>query len=481
MSYSALLSTSPQQVREPPKQYVSLTERHLQAMWFEQKYFKNLTTSDGSPITVKSPGIWNAEAGPDFKKAHLFVGTKEIRGDIELHLSDDRWKQHQHHLDKRYNDVVFHLSLWKPKTIKPLSNTRGQHPILGHLEPFLTIPIARIVQLIDLDLYPYKTFSGSGRCSHELFRKLSPSMTKSFFKNALEWRLKQKLTFLEVHSKSPEDCFATGIAMALGYKNNTLEFLDLYNILNEYKGLPEKELFALALGVCGFFGTSHRKRWGASPYYLELLQLFEGSAFKEERAILLTLHHIRPFNHPIRRIAYLVKMIQDPILCDITDDMLETWNNSWHMVSSPKDWKKVREIFEERIPCYLDSFWNRHFLFNSNPSMEPLPLLGGSIIREIIINTFLPMLFGEILKKGIPLEIKAFHQFFSSIPLNTTGKSKYLRLRYFGDSSKGSVLQSTEIIQGAYQLHHDFCVHFEASCEGCPFVQRYRQFFCHFR
>src|ERR1700761_5455772 len=64
--------------------YPFLRERHLQAMWLEQKYFKNLTTTEGEAIIVLSPGIWNSEGGPDFLKAHLKIGHREIRGDVEL-------------------------------------------------------------------------------------------------------------------------------------------------------------------------------------------------------------------------------------------------------------------------------------------------------------------------------------------------------------------------------------------------------------
>src|SRR5437868_5565612 len=114
-TYKSLLSTIPIYVEEKANGYHFFTERHLQAVWLEQKYFKNLRAVSGEEIRVISPGIWNAEAGPDFLKAHLRIGNCDYKGDIEIHLAESGWYQHRHHEDPRYNNVVFHLSLWKPK------------------------------------------------------------------------------------------------------------------------------------------------------------------------------------------------------------------------------------------------------------------------------------------------------------------------------------------------------------------------------
>ena len=151
----------PSHIAETQNAYHVFTERHLQAMWLEQKYFRSLATSQGIPIQVLSPGIWNSESGPDFLKAHLRIGSEEFRGDVELHLSDDSWYHHQHHLDKRYNQVILHVGFWKSGKGNPILTSEGKTVLCTHLKDLLTIPEARIVKLIDLDLYPYKHFVGS--------------------------------------------------------------------------------------------------------------------------------------------------------------------------------------------------------------------------------------------------------------------------------------------------------------------------------
>jgi hypothetical protein len=59
------------EVQESVKKYHCLTERHIQVMWLEQKYFSQLRTEEGDLIEVISPGIWNGEGGPDFKRRRL--------------------------------------------------------------------------------------------------------------------------------------------------------------------------------------------------------------------------------------------------------------------------------------------------------------------------------------------------------------------------------------------------------------------------
>ena len=183
--YSSLIEKHPISLAEPKGKYNLLSERHLQALWFEQKYFRNLVTSSGEPVQVLSPGIWNAEAGPDFRRCHLKIGNRELRGDVEIHFADESWNQHQHQIDSRYDQVILHLSLWRPSQEKELFTNSGIPIARSYLEDGLTIPLIRIVQLIDLDLYPYKKFLGSGYCA----RRFSAICLKRQLKHSLSMPL----------------------------------------------------------------------------------------------------------------------------------------------------------------------------------------------------------------------------------------------------------------------------------------------------
>ena len=471
LTYSALLPAPPQHVAESAQPYTFFSERHLQALWFEQKYFKGLTTTEGLPITVLSPGLWNGEPGPDFKKAHLIIGNQEVHGDVEIHLSEEGWWQHQHHQDEKYSDVALHIALWSPRKNRQVLTKEGKTMFQVHMESFLTIPLARAMKLIDLDLYPYKTLTGCGGCSHSLFCKLPSEAIQSLFTQAAERRLEQKRLFLSAHAATSELSFPMGLAMGLGYKKNSKPFLQLYKTLSEHTALGEKELFAYALGICGFFAEGHQKKWGDSNYYQELAGLYGASTTEGAPQIPLELHQIRPFNHPIRRIAYLVQMLKDPELQQLQGTLLKIWEEMW----PTKKWQALRARLEETCPQYTAPYWNRHLAFCSPESSKDLPLLGSAALQEILVNAFLPILYSEVSLRADPKEKESFEQFYSSFPAQRTGKSRYLKHRFFGDSPKGELMDSAIVEQGTYQLHQDFCLSYEASCEGCPFVENYRQ------
>lgn len=472
--YEKLLKPCALKIAEPAQPYLFLTERHLQVIWLEQKYFRPLTTDDGKRIEVVSPGIWNAEAGPDFLKAHLRIDGRDLHGDVEIHLNDDGWFHHQHAGDPRYNQVILHVSLWTPREAKTICTQQGKVIPRTYFEPCLTVPQLRIVQLIDLELYPYKKFLGSGRCAHAIFRKVSEEKIGEFFQNASEWRLAQKRTHLQAYADRPEQQFTAGLAMCLGYKQNPRPFLTLFEQLSTLKGVNETQLLAKGMEACGFFSEGYRKKWGESRYYQSLAELSAGTPALEH--VTLQLHQIRPMNHPIRRLVYLAKWMIDPQSETRPLQLFYCWETEWAHCSRARDWSALWQKVRELLPVYQDPYWNTHYLFEEKETAKALTLLGDDLKNEIVVNVFLPLLHGEISKRGYLEEWRAFRAFYGTLPAARTSKTKYLTHRFFGDTPKGQLLNKTNMEQGAYQLHRDFCMHFEASCEGCPFVERYQAF-----
>ncbi|MBA2728815.1 MAG: DUF2851 family protein [Parachlamydiaceae bacterium] len=472
--YRRLIENPIDAVAEKKHAYHFLTERHIQALWMEQKYVKNLTSSEGEAIEVISPGIWNIEAGPDFRKAHIRVGQRESYGDVEIHLNDDSWYHHHHHNDERYNQVVLHVSLWKPRQPIPIVSSANKSILTLHLESFLTIPLARIVQLIDLELYPYKKFIGSGKCAQELFKGLPDTRIGVFFQKAADWRLEQKSQYMNVRVAEPLLQAGAGIAMALGYKNNAERFLELFLEIDKENFIDEESALAWLMSKCGFFKDHFARIWGKSDLYQHLK--LQADKFENASSVQLSLNQIRPLNHPVRRLVYLAKMHFDNSIKAILLHLTALWKQNWREYNRVGKWKPLLESFLFLIPNYKDDYWNSHFLFENEKRTETLTLIGDDLKREIVINTFLPLLQGE-LDNCDYLELEAFKGFYNSLPASKTGKAKYLAHRFFGNTPKGKILNKADIEQGAYQLHHDFCVHFEASCEGCPFVQRFKTSF----
>lgn len=469
--YRQLVSPHSLTAHEEKNHYFSLTERHLQVLWLEQKFFTELLTLQGERIEVLSPGIWNAEAGPDFLKAHFRIGSQEYRGDVEIHLHDRGWNQHGHHLDQRYNQVALHLSYWQPAQSQPMYKENGTQPFCCYLEDKLTIPIYRLNRLVDFDHYPSKRFVGSGRCAEKLFGLLPERRIKLLLQSAAYWRLEKKMQHLEQYFSDRPLQFAGGIGMAMGYQHNAAAFLDLYLFLFPFRDLPYDELLAIALGCCGFLEEGRKQSWELSHYYQSLRSLWWGKRDQIIHQAHLKLDHIRPYHHPIRRLAYLVSLLQDPDLERLWGKFLRIWTRS--NAGSKKEFILLKEELLQVIPHYDDPYWSSHYTFEARSQSKRLPMLGDDLKTQILLNTALPLLYAAMKENDRPSDWEKFQKFYLSLKTDFPNKSRYLHQRFFGEDSAHSLLSQAQIAQGAYQLHHDFCVHFEASCEGCPFVERY--------
>lgn len=455
---------------ECPADYTMITERHVQAMWLEQKYFKNLTTTAGHSIEVVSPGIWNAEAGPDFLKAHLRINGADLLGDIEIHLSDESWYTHDHHNDSAYDHVVLHIGYWSPKKNVVIKTSQGHTVTTTHLEKFLTVPEARILKLIDLDLYPYHRFAGSGRCADALFSTLPIERTAELLSSAALHRLKQKWLYIEAKMEERSDLLIGGIAAALGYKHNSAAFLEVYKIISAARLQNEQEIFAEALALCGFFQSTYRERWFLSPYYQRLAATHD--ATKKARPLLhLQLDHIRPANHPVRRLAYMSALVANKeALQNLPRQIEELWNSSWSL----GEWKVIKEQLYTAIPHFDNTYWPHHYAFEEKEQPKAISWMGEELKREIVINVLLPFLYSKIEGRGNSDEIVAFINFYGSLSATQAKKTSYLKHRFFGDDKKEALMDRADMQQGAYQIHKDFCIHYEASCEGCPFVNKHK-------
>lgn len=87
-----------------------IPERLLARLWQTRAQRRSLSTADGKRVRVLYPGRRNGGPGPDFKDAMIQVEeAPPQRGDVEVHLTDSGWREHGHHEDPNYNNVVLHV------------------------------------------------------------------------------------------------------------------------------------------------------------------------------------------------------------------------------------------------------------------------------------------------------------------------------------------------------------------------------------
>lgn len=415
--YSNLITPPGLLLAESKCPYLYWTERHLQVMWWEQKYFKNIRTSQGLKIEVLTPGIWNSETGPDFLHARLKIEGQEIQGHIKIDLDDNQWAIHKHHQDSRYDSVILHISLWSQSKVPHLFNSKSEKIHQVYLEHFLTIPESRILQLIDLDQYPCRKFLGSGRVIQNHLNIYREEKILNLFQSPSESQLAQKAQYLKNHIDDTRLLLPAGIAMNLGNKRNKEAFFELFLRLLKYKDKPEDELLAIALGMCGFFTSKFKIKWRNSSLYTKLLKLHENLFNQIPYSINLVLNQIKPLNHPVRNIVFLVKLIRDPLLNSLFFEIYFTWRRQWPESFLKKDWSSFHQMILDRLPSYKDPYWNFHYTFENASQNQPISLLGNELKELTIHNTILPLLYVDVIQTNNSSEIKAFrdlHRFYSS-------------------------------------------------------------------
>jgi hypothetical protein len=469
--YRLLLQPDTPKACESSSKDQLLRERHLHAVWAEQKWFTPLTTISGKSIEVISPGIWNSGPGPDFLKAHLEIDGITVFGDIEIHFRDDAWERHGHHEDARYNNVILHVSLTEEITPHPLKKQDGSAIEQTYLEKKLTVSLTELTQQIDLDQYPYKEYLGSGTCAHALFHDLGEDKIDLFFHKAALWRMTQKYEQLNSYVDDSAEILIAGICQALGFKQNGAPFLQLYRHSYALNIHDETEMFPFLMQVTGFFDDKFQRLWGHHSYYQRLTKLMKPEITTR---IPLNFVQVRPLNHPLRRLVYLSKFLTDPNRYTIQTKLMNLWDTYEQIHESHFDSKKFMKELKALIPSYTDSHFEKSLFFEEPVSSKKLGLMGEETKNEILLNVFIPFLNGVMNKSTdegkISVLLKAF-------PIRSSGKFNYLTHRFFGQTNKKNMMCRGDLQQGSYQLHKDFCQHYESSCQGCPFVKRFKSFF----
>lgn len=471
--YRSLIDPIEPILAEQSKEYLSITERHIQIVWLEQRFCSQLQTEEGDTIEVISPGVWNFCAGPDFLHAHLRINQQEFRGDIEIHLAEESWWKHGHGYDSRYSDVILHLFLWPMKEYSS-QLSRFQALFRVGLLPYLLEPPEKLTHSIDLELYPFHLRNEPGRCSKELFSTLPKEEVLHLFQEAAYWRLKVKREALLAQTGDYNHAALLGCVEALGYPKNAAAFRKLLATLFEDKEQSEERLLSRALIATGYFKEPYLTKWGHHPFYRRLYSLANSPSLLPH--IHLESGPIRPYSHPIRRVALMIKWLKESRVYEALFHQVERiWKEYWPTLEKPR---RVKQLWKELKNLFIhpdDEHWSFHYTFEENPSKKPLSLMGDELFQRILINTFIPLLEGKILEREDPIELEQLYAFYHTQQTIVSGKHTYLQSRFFNYTTDQSLVKYADVEQGALQIHRDFCIHYETSCEGCPFVSRYRE------
>ena len=430
------------------------SELELQARWFAGDFGKQFVGTNGEKIDVIQFGVWNREAGPDFRDAAIRInGDQPVHGSIEIDLLDRSWESHGHATNPAFETTVLHVFVGRSDRAF-FTRTQSNRNV-----PQVCIDPASLPEAFN----PNIPLARPGRCQAPL-KNLPEERVHGVLDAAAQFRLRQKAHRIrnKIDAHGRDETLFQEIATALGYKENKLPFTLLTQRL-PLRLLRENvdDCEALLFGAAGFLETTDLDIYkkSAREYVRQLWDRWWPRRDDLQRLILpAKAWHIsgtRPVNHPQRRLAALAVLA--------------------------REWPRLqRASGKSSVAAAIDffeglehPFWNFHYTLTSDASPKKMALIGAARVADILANVLFPFW-------------TAHDPEISSSP-NTGLWTEYLKLpaqlsnrrletaatRLFAnDSRREQFLRTVAHQQGLLQIYEDFCMQDNSDCAQCPFPEQ---------
>jgi hypothetical protein len=344
-----------------------MTERLLQYIW-QYQYFNRsaLFTACGETLEVLVPGRLNKDQGPDFLDAQVRLDSTIFVGTIELHLKTSHWKEHGHHNDPNYRNVILHV------VYEHNDETPSPIPVLELQSRIPRLLLEKYDQWMHAgDFIPCATAIGS-----------TPALNWLSWKDRLlVERLTRKsasiLLLLEQSGMHWEETCWWLLARNFGMTVNAEAFEAMartlsMRILGRHRNQIH-QMEALLLGQAGLLTGPFREDY---PKLLQREYLFLKKKYGLQ-AIALPVHFLRmrPPNFPTIRLAQLAMFLHEQL--HFFPGLLEG-----------EDLALVRE----QLTVTANDYWHEHYL-PGEPSAFRKKVLGKEMVDNLVVNTVAPLLF----------------------------------------------------------------------------------------
>ena len=451
---SPVLAALRESVDPPP-------ERLLQHVWLHQRIVRDsLQTTDGRALRILHPGFWNREAGPDFRQAVLQFGDdRPVSGDVEIDLSPAGWRNHGHHTNPAYTQVILHV-VWEAR---------------GGLE--CSVPTLTLQQRLDAPAAELADWAASGETSfppalagrcHSPLSELTAEDAAEILLQAAQVRLRHKADALRARARRAgwEQALWEGLFGALGYKHNTWPMRRIAELLPRLASTggtgsnAALDWQARLLGVGGLLPEDHRGDGATQVRRLWDIWWRERDAVADAvlPRSLWRFGGLRPANHPQRRLALAAHWLAGGDLVD----RLEKWFSSAAAEKHPAA-RLVRILQPPHDP-----FWSRRWTFRSRAGDGPCPLLGPARVADLAVNVVLPWFHARARAGQRPETTALVERLFLAWPASEDNAVlRQARIRLFGTSRNRA--RSAAAQQGLLQIVRDFCDHSNAICDDCRF------------
>lgn len=442
---------------------IPLVSEHLiQCVWFDQLFRgEGLETASGKRLRVVSPGWWNHGEGPDFRGAQVEVSGTLRTGDIEIHLDHGSWKQHGHHDDPRYDEVILVVVLdTKPPTVPPVTSSGRTIPCLL-LGKYLELPLSALAETVTPEDFPYDAVMAQGVCA-QICGAYGAEHLVAFLRLAGEWRVLSKARALEeriARVGADQAIYETFLA-ACGFSRYKNHFHALARQL-PYERVAQLARLDPLLVEAAFLqlgGLLPDLEGDAPPHYARLKELRERHLPGLRRLGLgWTRTGVRPVNYPERRLAGAARFLSRSSKEGLGKMLEAVWNGD----SPPL---RRRRALESLFPRAL-GFWTEHYSWTGERSERASALLGAGRVRAIIGNVFVPAGLALARQRGDRAAEEAVHGLFAALPKEQDNHVVKIMLpRVFGEAAPGRIDFRTQ--QGILQVYQDWC-RGNPSCRNC--------------
>ena len=375
-----------------------LSETDLERLWEGQRFPPEaLVSREGLALRVIYRGRPGGGPGPDFRDAVIAAGGEERRGDVELHVAASAFRQHGHHLDPAYDNVVLHVVFRDDQR-------RETRLACGRSVPTLALApwVARRAQ--ELRRWLARPARWQEPCRTALAR-LGPAKAAAVLEEAGDARFREKADAFAaaMAAGEEEEVLYRGLLEGLGYSRNRDPFRRLAETL-PWQALrphlaalrPEGRTAAVEAALLGTAGllpgnetreTGHGTRTtqhqtgdanGPTSHLSPPTSFSRVSCCVPPDPPFLPWELTgRPANHPARRLAGAARLLVRYVEGGLRVGLLAA------VRAGPS-------ALTAALQVQADGFWRNHYDLTSKPARLPEGLIGPGRAGELAVNIVLP-------------------------------------------------------------------------------------------
>jgi len=352
-----------------------MREDFIHYLWkFKKLIGRELFTTTGKSIVIKSLGIHNFHSGPDFFNGRLSIDNQDWAGNIEMHLKSSDWFLHGHDDDPAYDNVILHV-VWTHDA--EISTRDG-----------LYIPVLEVSQYVDSELLQSYQKLFAVKQDQFINCEKSISTIDAFLKN--QWkeklfieRLEHKsgriMDILKMNQGDWEATFFQLLARSFGTKINADAFEQTARSLDQATVRKlAKDAFQLEAALLGQAGLLEDAK--NDDYFKSCLREFAFAKAKfnlQPADTRMKFFRIRPENYPTIRLSQLARLYHfTPLL--------------FGEVILAGSIKSIYHLFD----ITASQYWDTHHVFDKETDHRKKKLSQG-FIDLLIINCIIPIKFSH--------------------------------------------------------------------------------------